>query len=284
MPSLHPLVRRQVGDVLAVEDDLALRAPCAARRSSCSVVVLPAPLAPISVATSPSLDPERDVADRLDVAVVDAQALDLKKHRLVHSQVGRDHGGVVADLGGRALGDLAAELQHDDPVGDAHDQPHVVLDQQHGVALVADLADQVHQLRLLGRVEAGGRLVEAQQLRARSPSRGRSRAGAGRRRRGSRPARRRARRRRRTRAAPSPRPCASRLGRGGARGVRNSALSSPTLLLASAPTMTFSRAVIDLNSRMFWNVRAMPELGDLVPLQLRQRRCPSNRIWPLVAW
>ena len=60
---------------------------------------------------------------------------------------------------------LLAELQHHDAVGDAHDQPHVVLDQQHGVAVVADRADQVHQVVLLGRVEAGGRLVEAQQLR-----------------------------------------------------------------------------------------------------------------------
>ena len=33
---LHALVRRQVGDVLAVEDDLALRGPCAARRWSSS--------------------------------------------------------------------------------------------------------------------------------------------------------------------------------------------------------------------------------------------------------
>ena len=47
---------------------------------------------------------------------------------------------------GSALGDLAAEVQHHDPVGDAHDQTHVVLDQQHGVALVADPADQVHEL------------------------------------------------------------------------------------------------------------------------------------------
>ena len=47
---------------------------------------------------------------------------------------------------GRALGDLLAEVEHDDPVGDAHDQAHVVLDEQHGEPSVADLADQVHQL------------------------------------------------------------------------------------------------------------------------------------------
>ena len=66
-------------------------------------------------------------------------------------------------------------------------------------------------------------------------------------------------------------------------GVRNSALSNPTLLLASAPTMTFSSAVIDLNSRMFWNVRAMPSLVIWWRLNL-PRVVPSKRIAPLVAW
>ena len=82
-----------------------------------------------------------------------------------HPQVGGDDLRVVADLGRPALGDLPAELQHDDPVADAHDQPHVVLDEQHGDAGVADLADQVEQRRLLGRVEPGRRLVQAQQRR-----------------------------------------------------------------------------------------------------------------------
>ena len=33
---------------------------------------------------------------------------------------------------------IFAELEHDDPVADAHDQAHVVLDEQHGQAAVAD--------------------------------------------------------------------------------------------------------------------------------------------------
>ena len=44
------------------------------------------------------------------------------------------------------------------------------------------------------------------------------------------------------------------------RGSRNSAPSTPVLCWASAPTMTFSSAVIVGKSRMFWNVRAMPSL------------------------
>ena len=46
-------------------------------------------------------------------------------------EVGLDDARVVADLGGRALGDLAAEVEHDDLVGDRHDHRHVVLDEQH---------------------------------------------------------------------------------------------------------------------------------------------------------
>ncbi len=34
----------------------------------------------------------------------------------------------------------------------------------------------------------------------------------------------------------------------------------PVVCWASAPTRTFSSAVIALKSRMFWNVRAMPSL------------------------
>ena len=57
----------------------------------------------------------------------------------------------------------------------------------------------------------------------------------------------------------------------------------PTLLLASAPTRTFSRAVMDLNSRMFWKVRAIPSWVILKRFILDRGR-PSKRISPLVAW
>ena len=43
----------------------------------------------------------------------------------------------------RALGDLLAVVEHGDAVGDAHDDAHVVLDQQHRQpALVAQPADE----------------------------------------------------------------------------------------------------------------------------------------------
>src|SRR3954451_8759104 len=63
------------------------------------------------------------------------------------------------------------------------------------------------------------------------------------------------------------------------RGSRNSALPIPVLWLASAPTRMFSRAVMLPNSRMFWNVRAMPSLviaKRLFPPML----LPLNNTWP----
>ncbi len=42
------------------------------------------------------------------------------------------------------------------------------------------------------------------------------------------------------------------------RRLRNTAPGTDVLCRASVPTTTFSSAVMSLNSRMFWNVRAMP--------------------------
>ena len=79
----------------------------------------------------------------------------------VAAQIGGDHGGVVADLGGCALGDLLAVVQHDDLVGQAHDHVHLVLDQAHGDTALDDLADQLGQaLGLLG-VDAAAELAAA---------------------------------------------------------------------------------------------------------------------------
>src|SRR5882757_5559033 len=84
-----------------------------------------------------------------------------------HPQVRVDDLRILADLGRPALGDLLAELQHHEPVAYAHDQPHVVLDEQHGHPVVADAPDQLEERVLFRRVEAGRRLVEAQQSRVR---------------------------------------------------------------------------------------------------------------------
>ena len=77
---------------------------------------------------------------------------------------------------GVPLGDLAAEVEHVHVVGDAHDEVHVVLDEEHGqLAVVADLPDEAAELLDLLVVEPARRLVEQQQLRLRRRARGRAR-------------------------------------------------------------------------------------------------------------
>ncbi len=66
---------------------------------------------------------------------------------------------------GTFLDDLAG-VHHADPVAQRADDAEVVGDQQHGgVALLAQRADQVEHLGFHRGVEAGGRLVEHQELR-----------------------------------------------------------------------------------------------------------------------
>jgi len=48
---------------------------------------------------------------------------------------------VAFDFVGRAFGNLAAEIEHGNPVRNAGDERHVVLDQKHGDAARVDLLD-----------------------------------------------------------------------------------------------------------------------------------------------
>ena len=69
---------------------------------------------------------------------------------------------------GCALGDDLALGHHDHPVGDVAHHVHVVLDEEHGHALVLEVEDVVEQRLRERRVHAGHRLVEHDELRARS--------------------------------------------------------------------------------------------------------------------
>ena len=65
-----------------------------------------------------------------------------------------------------AVGDLAAVVEHHDPVGDVHHHPHVVLDQRDRRAeLVVDVEDEAAHVLLLLDIHSRHRLVEQQQLR-----------------------------------------------------------------------------------------------------------------------
>ena len=87
------------------------------------------------------------------------------------AEVGLDHGGVRAHLGRRPVGDLTAEVQDVDVLGDAHHEVHVVLDEQHRqLVVVADLADEAPELLDLLVVQAAGGLVQQKQLRTATTS------------------------------------------------------------------------------------------------------------------
>src|SRR6266511_2439926 len=128
------------------------------------VVDLPAPFAPIRATTSPS-STWRLMPCRARIRPYSRVMLSISSSIGRHPQVSGDHLRVVADLRGRTLGDLLAELQHDDTLRHTHDQPHVVLDEQDRDTGLADLPDQLEQALLLGRVEPGGRFVQAEQDR-----------------------------------------------------------------------------------------------------------------------
>ena len=80
------------------------------------------------------------------------------------AQIGLDDLRVVLNFVGRALGDDVAEVQHADALTDAHDQAHIVFNEQDGdLEGVADLYDILHELGGLGGVHAGRGLIQEQQ-------------------------------------------------------------------------------------------------------------------------
>src|SRR3546814_7270964 len=85
---------------------------------------------------------------------------------VAHAEIGVDDLLVGSNLVGRAVGDLAAVVEHHHPVGDVHDHAHVVLDQHDGGAeLLVGLEDEARHILLLLDVHAGHRLVEQPDLR-----------------------------------------------------------------------------------------------------------------------
>ncbi len=84
------------------------------------------------------------------------------------AEIRLDHGLVGLHLGRRAVRDLAPEAHDVDVVGDAHDEVHVVLHEEHGeLEVVADLPDELAELGDLLVVQPAGGLVEEKQARLR---------------------------------------------------------------------------------------------------------------------
>src|ERR1700752_2131699 len=81
------------------------------------------------------------------------------------AEIGGDNLGARAALVRRAVGDLAAVIEHDDAIGDVHHDAHVVLDQRDRRAeLVVDVEDEAAHVFLLLDVHPGHRLIEQQEL------------------------------------------------------------------------------------------------------------------------
>src|SRR5205809_22880 len=74
--------------------------------------------------------------------------------------VGLDHRLVVLDLPRCAVGDLPAEVEHDDAIAEAHHGAHVVLDEQDGDAPIADASHHLHHPVRLLRVHAREGVVD----------------------------------------------------------------------------------------------------------------------------
>src|SRR5262245_57969597 len=95
--------------------------------SAFSVVVLPAPLAPINVTSSPSATSRSMPLTALMPPYATSSPLTSSKGA---SQVGFDDSRVALDLPGSALGDFPAVVENRHPVAQSHHELHVVLDQQ----------------------------------------------------------------------------------------------------------------------------------------------------------
>ena len=85
---------------------------------------------------------------------------------VLFAEIGALHMGIVEHGRRIALGDLAAEVQHHNSVGDIHDHAHVVLDHHDGhAALFVEIDDVAGHVLLFFEVHAGHRLIEQDQLR-----------------------------------------------------------------------------------------------------------------------
>lgn len=94
-----------------------------------------------------------------------ARAAPRRQRRLVAAEVGVLDLGIEPDLRRRPLGDLAASIEHGEAIAYAHDDAHLMLDQENGDAeRFADLPDERHHVGSLARIHAGGWLVGHQEL------------------------------------------------------------------------------------------------------------------------
>ena len=84
------------------------------------------------------------------------------------AEISLDHRGVTPYRLRRAVGDLAAVVEHNDAVRDVHHHAHIVLDQRdRGATFVVHVQDEAAHVLLLLDVHPRHRLIQQQQIRLR---------------------------------------------------------------------------------------------------------------------
>src|SRR3989442_457981 len=130
---------------------MAVFRPPSSRRLSFRAPASPAP-------SSRARSPAQSVLGEVSEGAVTSAPSDV-----LATEVGFNDTLVHLDRARRPLGDLLAVVQHEDGLTEPHDDLHVVLDEQHGLALVSEPAHGVEQVVEERAVHAGRRLVEQDQ-------------------------------------------------------------------------------------------------------------------------
>ena len=281
-----------VGEPAAHRDGAGGR-PARCPDSVLTRVDLPAPFGPISATSSPALDGQADAVERgrrrrtarrgpRPPALADSRAAP-RRPRYAATPAGS-----ARTSAGGALGDDPAEVEHGDPVGQPGHERDVVLDQHHGQAVGAQRRDAASARRCaLRRAQAGRRLVEQQQPRPAAQRPGQlQRPLLAQRQRLGRPVG----PRRQARPGPGTRAARSRIARSSRRWAgqpQRGRRRSPARVVACAPTITFSSAVIPRNTRAPWKTTRDAERGPPVrrqpvdPAARRTSTVPaSGGSWP----
>src|SRR5574341_2211915 len=129
-----------------------------------SSVVFPAPFAPMIATISPARTCIVTFLSTFSLPYPDSTFRSFSISRSpVLPQVDPDHLTVLLDGERPVLGDLLPGAQHDDLVGDVHDQRHVMLDEQDGDPHVPDPGDHPPHLVRFPHVQSGRGFIEQQE-------------------------------------------------------------------------------------------------------------------------
>ena len=130
--------RNHAGNDCVLPDERSRTASGTPPATAASIVDLPAPLGPMMQTNSPSPTLTRNSAQRREPAVADVNVFDFQHCRGVHAfsstmlaEIGVNDRSIALNFLRRPLGDGAPGIEDVNAIADAHDDPHVMLDQQH---------------------------------------------------------------------------------------------------------------------------------------------------------